>query len=252
MENFLPFRVISKIEIMRYCQTILVLLAAVSLAAAQPATDAAIPAPSNGEPVTNVIPVDKRIGGVLPNYRSAELRNPFARISPAQKFKIATEDSFDYPVFGTTAVFAGISQLEGENNRVYGQGVKGFAYRYGINYVDQVIGNYYPEAIVPTLFHTDPRYFRKGTGSFSSRLYYAVSRIVVCRSDKGNTVFNVNEWVGNSLAATTAAIYHPHERTVGDIASEAEGFIVSDTIGQVLREFWPDIKRKLQKRHEAH
>ena len=83
---------------------------------------------------------------------------------------------------------------------------------YGIEYVDQVLGNYFPEAIVPTLFHTDPRYFRKGTGSVSSRLIYALDRIIVCKNNNGNTTFNVNEFVGNPLAAVAASSYHPHEK----------------------------------------
>ena len=76
---------------------------------------------------------------------------------------------------------------------MYGQGVKGFAHRYGISYVDQVVGNYFPEAIAPTLFHMDPRYFRKGTGSIKSRLLYSVDRIFVSKSDKGVTTFNSPE-----------------------------------------------------------
>ena len=194
--------------------------------------------------------VDKRVFGVLPNYRTANGSAPYEPISVKQKFTIATKDSFDYPVLYTTAFFTGLSQLEGSDNRVYGQGVKGFAHRYGIEYVDQVLGNYFPEAIVPTLFHTDPRYFRKGTGSVSSRLIYALDRIIVCKNNNGNTTFNVNEFVGNPLAAVTASSYHPHERTVGDMASQAGSFIISDAVGQVAKEFWPDIKQHLTKKHD--
>jgi hypothetical protein len=195
--------------------------------------------------------IDKRVAGILPNYRTANGSAPYEPISTKQKFTIATKDSFDYPVLYTTAFFAGYSQLTGSGNSVYGQGLKGYAYRYGINYVDQVVGNYFPEAIIPTLFHVDPRYFRKGTGSFGSRLLYAVDRIAVCKNDHGNWTLNVNEFVGNPMAALVASSYHPHQRTVGDIGSEAGSFVLSDAIGQVAKEFWPDIKKKMTKKHDA-
>src|SRR5438552_13263093 len=107
-------------------------------------------AQDSAEPVQP--PEDKRAFGVLPNYRTAESSVPFQPITTKQKFTIAAKDSFDYPVFLTTSFFAGISQLQGADNRVYGQGMKGFAHRYGVSYLDQVSGNFFPEAIVPTLF----------------------------------------------------------------------------------------------------
>src|SRR5260370_36499663 len=77
-------------------------------------------------------PQDKRVFGVLPNYRTAESSVPFQPITTKQKFAIAAKDSFDYPVLLTTGFFAGLSQVQGSNNNVYGQGTKGFAHRYGI------------------------------------------------------------------------------------------------------------------------
>src|ERR1700726_39734 len=157
---------------------------------------------------------DKRAFGVMPNYRTADGTAPFHPITTKEKFTIATKDSFDGPVFLTTGLFAGLSQLEGTDNNVYGQGVKGFAHRYGINYADQVIGNYFPEAIVPTLLHKDPRYFRKGEGPKWGRLWYAVNRIVVSKDDNGATNFNSSEILGNAVASMVVMSYHPHERNL--------------------------------------
>src|SRR5882724_2871818 len=195
---------------------------------------------------------DKRVFGVLPNYRTAEGSVPFKPITTKEKFGIAKNDSFDYPVLGTTAFFAGLSQLEGSGNNVYGQGAKGFAHRYGISYADQVVGNFFPEAIVPTLFHKDPRYFRKGQGSTTSRVFYAMSRIFVSKADSGKTNFNSPELLGNGLAALTAMSYHVHERTAGDALTQwGLTYITTDMLGQIAKEFWPDVKRKLfQKHHE--
>jgi hypothetical protein len=84
---------------------------------------------------------DKRAFLLLPNYRTAEASASFQPLTTKQKFRIATKDSIDYPVFLTTAFFAGISRLERSSGDVYGQGGKGFVYRYGISYADQVTSN---------------------------------------------------------------------------------------------------------------
>jgi hypothetical protein len=57
-------------------------------------------APAPEVPAT---PEDKRIFGVLPNYRTAEASIPFAPLSAKQKFTIAFKDSFDWPVYPTAA-----------------------------------------------------------------------------------------------------------------------------------------------------
>jgi hypothetical protein len=207
-------------------------------------------APSASAPVAT--PQDKRAFGVMPNYRTADGTVAFQPITTKQKFTIAFKDSFDYPVYFTTAFFAGLSQLQGSDNDVYGQGVKGFGHRYGISYADQVMGNFFPEAIVPTLLHMDPRYFRKAQGSVKSRFGYAVGRIFVSKNDKGNTTFNSPEILGNALAATAALSYHVHERTLGDAAYQwGVTYITADMVGQILKEFWPDIKRKMFKKHQT-
>jgi hypothetical protein len=211
-----------------------------------PSTPAEVHVPSPQVPAPE--PVDKRAFGVIPNYRTADGTIAFVPITPKQKFAIAVKDSFDYPVFLTTSFFAGLSQLQGSDNDVYGQGLKGFAHRYGISYADQVIGNFFPEAIVPSLLHMDPRYFRKGQGSVPSRLGYAMGRIFVSKNDKGNTTFNSPEILGNALAAMTGLTYHIHERTLGDAVYQwGFTYITSDMIGQIIKEFWPDVKHKFQK-----
>jgi hypothetical protein len=192
---------------------------------------------------------DKRVFGVLPNYRTSESSIPFKTLTVKQKFTIFAKDSFDYPVFFTTAFFAGLSQLHGDADEVYGQGMKGYAHRYGISYADQVLGNFFPEAIVPTLFHDDPRYFRMSTGPFKSRLFYALTRMLVGKNDAGHWTFNAPEIIGNSLAATAAMSYHPHQRTLGDAVQQAGSFWEADVVGNIMKEFWPDIKRHFSSKH---
>src|SRR5580658_5924847 len=71
-------------------------------------------------------PPDKRVMGVLPNYRTVNETGTYEPITTKQKLIIACKDSFDYPLVLLGAAFAGISQLS-NSDPSYHQGVEGFA-----------------------------------------------------------------------------------------------------------------------------
>jgi hypothetical protein len=194
--------------------------------------------------------IDKRIFGVLPNYRTADGTAPFVPITTRHKFYIAVKDSFDYPVYLTAALFAGYYQLDNENPS-FGQGVKGYAKRLATSYADQAVGNMMTEAIFPSLLHEDPRYFRVGSsgGSTWRRTRYALTRVFVVRTDKGGSTFNFSEWLGNGSAVALSNVYYPGDtRNVNDNVKKLGVAVGTDAFSQVLKEFWPDIKRKLSKK----
>jgi hypothetical protein len=189
---------------------------------------------------------DKRIFGVLPNNRTTEASLPFHSITPKQKMTIAFKDSFDWPVYPTAAAFALLYQLE-DQNPSFGQGMKGYAKRFATAYGDQMIGNMMTEGIIPSITHEDPRYFRLGEGSTKGRLWYSVSRIFVTRTDSGRSTFNLSEWGGNAATVAISNAYYPDTRHPGDAAGKLLIQCATDTFSNVLKEFWPDIKKKLHK-----
>src|SRR3974390_1281798 len=104
--------------------------AAVGQQTPDPPTDPA--APPAVQPVQNPpvqAPEDKRIFGVLPNNRTTENSIPFQRITGKQKMTIAYKDSFDWPVYPTSALFATLNQLENQNPS-FGEGMAGYAKRF--------------------------------------------------------------------------------------------------------------------------
>jgi hypothetical protein len=195
-------------------------------------------------------PQDKRIFGVLPNYRTADGTQVFVPLTTAQKFHIAVKDSFDWPGFMVAAAFAGLYQEENQNPS-FGQGIKGYAHRYVTAYADQVSGNMMTEAILPTLLHEDPRYFRRVTGTVTQRTIYAITRVLITRTDSGGTGFNVAEILGNGVAASIGNAYYPDNRGFGDTFQRMGTAIATDTFSDILKEFWPDIKRRYFNKHAA-
>jgi len=191
-------------------------------------------------------PPDKRVLGVLPNYRTVNETGVYTAITAKQKMIIASKDSFDYPLVGLAAAFAGLSQLE-NSDQSFGQGMKGYAHRLWANYVDQAVGNMFSEGFMPALLHEDPRYRRIGAtrGSKKYRTWYAASRVFVTRTDSGGTRFNYSEWSGNAIAVAISNTYHPDSRDVSDNVTKLLTQVATDAVSQVLKEFWPDIKHKL-------
>lgn len=169
-------------------------------------------------------------------------------LTPSEKFKIAINDSFDPGTVALAAIFAGKAQLTNAEPR-FGQGVVGYAKYLGTSYSDLTIGNFMTEAVYPVMLHQDPRYFRRGTGGGWSRLGYAMGQIFWTRSDTGRSVFNFSEIGGNSTAVAISTSYYHDGRDAGTAASKLGIQLGVDMAGNVLKEFWPDLQRKLIRRH---
>ncbi len=185
-----------------------------------------------------------RVFGVLPNFRTADRSLEGTTITGKAKLDIARKDSFDYPLVGLAAVLAGLGQWS-DANPSFGQGLKGYGHRWLTGYADQAIGNMFTEGFMPALLHEDPRYFRRGEGSVGYRTWYAVSRVMVTKTDSGHTRFNYSEWVGNAAGTAISNLYYPDGRTASDNAIKLVEQCGVDAFSQVLKEFWPDIKKKL-------
>jgi hypothetical protein len=190
----------------------------------------------------------KRLLGIIPNFRTSPSLQNYKPLTAREKFKIATQDSFDRGTVILAAAFAGNGQLT-NSNPSFGQGAAGYARYFGTAYGDFVIGDYMTEAIFPTLLHQDPRYFRRGTGSGRSRLGYAMGQIFWTHRDSGGTQFNYSEVLGNSAAVAISTAYYADNRTASDAAVKLGTQIGVDMASNILKEFWPDLERKLSRKH---
>ena len=190
----------------------------------------------------------KRILGIVPNYRTSPSLQEYKPLTAAEKFKIASQDSFDRGTVALAALFGGESQLTNQN-RSFGQGAAGFGRYFGSAYGDFVIGDYMTEGVFPTLLHQDPRYFRRGEGSGWSRLGYAMGQVFWTHRDSGGTQFNYSEILGNSVAVAISNAYYSDNRTARDAVPKLGMQLGVDMAANVLKEFWPEIERKFRRQH---
>jgi hypothetical protein len=211
-------------------------------------SDETIQPQAGGGATDDNAPPSKHVLFIIPNFRTSPSLENYEPITPAQKFKVAWEDTWDRGTVALSIIFAGESQLT-NSNRAFGQGAAGFGQYLGAAYADFAIGNFMTEGIFPTILHQDPRYFRRGTGSGWSRLRYCVGQIFITHGDSGRTQFNFSEVVGNSTAVAISEAYNRDNRTAKDAGSELALQLGVDTFGNILKEFWPDMERKLRRRH---
>jgi hypothetical protein len=188
-------------------------------------------------------PGGKRVFGVLPNYRTADASQEGTTLTTRQKFTIASKDSFDYPLVILAGAFAGLGQLSNQQPS-FGQGLKGYGHRLLTNYADQAMGNMFTEGLFPVMLHEDPRYFRLGTGPKWHRTKYAFTRVFITHKDGGGTRFNYSEWLGNASSVAISNAYYPDNRNISDNVTKLFTQVGTDALSQVLKEFWPDIRRK--------
>jgi len=192
----------------------------------------------------------QRILGVMPAFNSV-FEGTVPPMTPKQKFQLMFKSTTDAYVFGFAAFTAGIGQAQ-DSHAAYGQGVEGYAKRFGANYVDTADGNFWGNAVLPIILHQDPRYFRLGHGTFKHRLLYSMSTSVICKSDSGKWEPNYSNVLGNLISGGISNVYYPaQDRGAAQTFQSAATVTAEGMIGAALLEFWPDIANHYHLKRQA-
>lgn len=193
-----------------------------------------------------------RILWTLPNFLTLEDAKNVRPLTPAEKFKVTARGLFDPFEFVLIAFVAGLNQAS-DTNPSYGQGMEGYAKRYGTAYADNAIENFMASAVFPSLLHQDPRYYQMGHGGFWRRSRHAVTRVLITRSDTGQKQLNYSELGGAIVAASISTYtYHPQsDRGFGNVASVWGSQMGWDAVTYMIKEFWPDLRNHTKRKHEA-
>lgn len=202
-----------------------------------------------------------RLFYALPNFLTLQGAGKLPPLSTKDKFKVVALGTFDYVQYPWWGLLASISQAE-NSEPAYGQGWLAYAKRYGTTAGDSTVENFMVGAVFPSVLHQDPRFYQSEKGGFFRRSGYAVSRIFVTRTDSGHAQFNFSEVFGSAVAAGISTYsYHPKstylrtptnphlfigsDRTLSNTASVWATQVSLDTITILIKEFWPDVHRKM-------
>jgi len=207
-----------------------------------------------------------RLFYTLPNFLTLENGGKLPPLTTKQKFGVVARGTFDPVEFPWWGVLSAISQAE-DSEPAYGQGWAAYGKRYGTTAGDSTVENFMVGAVFPSLLHQDPRFFQSSEGGFGRRSWYSVSRIFVTRTDSGHAQFNYSEIFGSATAAAISTYsYHPRstylstpmnprkfvasDRTLANAGDVWGTQVALDTVTIFVKEFWPDIHRKLS--HKSH
>jgi len=179
----------------------------------------------------------QRLVGLVPNFYVSYVWNA-APLTPKQKYRLAVRTIIDPATFVITAGFAGIEQASNEFSG-YGQGWEGYGKRFGAGMADTAIGGMLGGAVLPVLFHQDPRYFYKGTGTKWQRTWYAIGTSVIARGDNGKWQPGYAAVLGDFASGAISNLYYPASNRDGAELTIENGFlaIAGNAAGNLLQEF---------------
>ena len=182
------------------------------------------------------IAVQQRVAGVIPNFFSS-----FDWDAPPmmakQKFKLTSRALIDPVSFLAVAGIAGAEQYKGVFP-AYGSGIEGYGKRYGAALANRISGDMLGRAVYPSIFHQDPRYFYKGTGTVRSRALYAVSRAFITRRDDGRSEPNYSQILGNFSGAAISNLYYPEsDRGASLVILNGLADTGANMVSNLVREF---------------
>jgi hypothetical protein len=151
----------------------------------------------------------QRVLGVIPNFYVSYDPNAVPLTSKL-KFQLAWKTMIDPVTFALTAIGAGVQQAQNDFSG-YGQGVEGYAKRFGASYADDITSTFIGSALLPSLLKQDPRYFYKGTGSTRSRILYAIANSVICKGDNQRWQPNYSAILGGLASGAISNLYYPQQ-----------------------------------------
>jgi hypothetical protein len=178
---------------------------------------------------------------VFPNLATST-----APLSPEQKLKLSINNSVSLSAFVAANLSAGVNEVH-DAPAAYGDGIGAYGKRLGVAMArrssSQLLGTF----LLASALHEDPRFFVRNDLNFGGSVKYAIRRVFVTRSDSGDPVFNWSGLLGMMGAEGLANVYYPDSyRTAGNTFSRFGFDMLGNAGGNLLRQYWPRINRKLK------
>jgi hypothetical protein len=170
----------------------------------------------------------------LPMTRSERLRNYLAGLVNAESILRAASS-------------AAIRQAENSPKEWRG-GAGGYGYRIGDAFAQHIIRGTLQYG-ASSILHEDNRYFASGESGFFRRMKYAVASAFLARRDNGDRMISFSRLGSAAGAAFISRVWQPPSTTTAGDGAVNFGITMGNDIGfNLVREFLPDVKRRLHKR----
>jgi len=168
-------------------------------------------------------------------------------LTPVQKFQLFVDNSVSVNAIMESALGSAIGQAD-DSPTGFGEGWNAYGKRFGSSLARGASGEFFGTFVLASALHEDPRFFPQRHPGLARGVKYSVRRIFVTRSDDGREVKNVSGLLGPLLGESLANAYWPdRNRTAGDTLFRYGLDLASRVGGNLLREYWPVIYRRIDR-----
>ncbi|SEG21492.1 Carboxypeptidase regulatory-like domain-containing protein [Bryocella elongata] len=185
----------------------------------------------------------QRIIGLLPNFYTSFVYDA-APMNTRQKFKLNLRSVTDPVIILEVAATAGAEQYRNTFPSWGNDDAESYGKRFGAALGDELLRHTFSNALYPSIFHQDPRYFYMGpTNKTSTRIWHALESGIITRGDNGHQQLNYSHLLGSASAGAVSSLYHPRSDSAGYLAGLNVGIgIGTNAFQALLREFlWPHL-----------
>jgi hypothetical protein len=166
-------------------------------------------------------------------------------LTPSEKFELFVDNSISVHTIMWSALGSAVGQAD-DSPTGFGQGWDAYGKRFGTSLARGASSEFFGTFILASAMHYDPRFFPERDPSFGHAVAYSVKRVFVTRSDEGKRVVDVPGLMGPLLGEALANVYWPdRNRTAGDTFFRYGLDLATRAGGNMLREYWPVVYRKL-------
>ncbi len=175
---------------------------------------------------------------------SSPISPTFHPLTGSERFHYYLSHTFSPLAFARSAVWAGLDQAV-DTPPEWHQGMKGYGRRFGAKFAQHTVKDTLQDSVA-ALLHEDPRYIPSGRTGIGSRTAYAVKHAFLVYRNDGTVKFADSHLIACfGAAAISRAWWPPADRTVQNTLTSGLTSWGVDAGMTVLKEFWPDIRRKI-------
>ena len=151
----------------------------------------------------------RRVLFLFPGYETVQdPKIPVATLRTKQKFEMVYRKTVD-PSFPVESLMFSGFDVEANYGPPYGSGPGPFGERFLYNAANLSSTYLFTDGLLPTMFHQDPRFFRKGEGSVKSRIWWSLRSEGVAFSDSGRQMPNYSMILGFGMSTALSNAYSP-------------------------------------------
>jgi hypothetical protein len=167
------------------------------------------------------------------------------RLSAGQKFQLFVDNSGSVHTLSWSILGAALGQADNSPTG-FGQGWDAYAKRFGASMARGASNEFFGTFVISSVLHLDPRFYPEVNPTLSQAAKYSAQRVFIMRNDEGRDVVAWSRLVGPLMAESLANVYWPERnRTVGDTLFRYGVDLATRAGGNMLREYWPVVYRKL-------